>query len=71
MSTTPGIGKIELKIEGVTKEETDKIQEVLTILISSGAMRLKNGSAGLYFDADGTFQGVKLEYWPFKRKKGE
>ena len=73
MDATPsvGVGKIELNIEGTTKEEVTKYQEVLSVLISSGALRLKNGKAVLHFDSDGTFQGVQLDYWAFKRRKEE
>lgn len=63
------IGKIELSIEGITKEDTMKYQEILTVLISSGALGLKNGSATLHFDSEGIFQGVELDYWAFRRRK--
>lgn len=64
-------GHIKLDIEGITEAETLKYQEILTVLISSGALSLRNGSAVLHFDSDGTFQGVRLEYWAFRRKKGD
>ena len=64
-------GHIKLDIEGLTEAETIKYQEILAVLISSGALNLKNGKAMLHFDADGTFQGVQLDYWAFRRKKGE
>ena len=63
------LGKIELTMENVSKEETLKYEEILTVLISSGALALKNGSATLHFDSDGIFQGVQLDYWAFKRRK--
>ena len=62
------VGKITLDIEGISKDETLKYQEILAILVSSGALSLKNGKAILHFDHEGTFQGVELDYWPFKRK---
>lgn len=65
------IGRIQLDIEGVSKEDIAKYQEILVILISSGALKLRNGKAMLHFDSDGTFQGVQLDYWAFKRRKGE
>ena len=61
------IGKIELSIEDISKEDTLKYQEILTILISSGALNLKNGKAIMHFDSTGTFMGVQLEYWAFKK----
>lgn len=63
------IGKIQLEIENISKEETLRYQEILGALISSGALGLKNGKATLHFDQDGTFQGVQLDYWAFKRKR--
>ena len=71
MTPSVGVGKIELNIEGTTKEEVTKYQEILSVLISSGALRLRNGKAVLHFDSDGTFQGVQLDYWAFKRRKEE
>jgi len=62
-------GKIELKIDNATIEQTKKYQEIISILISSGALNLKNGKAILNFDSTGEFQGVYLEYWAFKRRK--
>lgn len=63
------IGRINLEIENITRDETLKYQEILTALISSGALNLKNGKAILHFDSVGTFQGVELDYWAFKRKR--
>jgi hypothetical protein len=63
------ISKIELKIENISKEETFKYQEILSALITSGALNLKNGKAILHFDGQGMFMGVQLDYWAFKRKK--
>ena len=63
------IGKIELKIENISKEDTIKYQEILHVLVSSGALALKNGKAILHFDSAGIFQGVELDFWAFKRKK--
>ena len=60
---------IELKIEGITREQTTIYQEIISVLISSGALNLKNGKAILHFDSEGTFQGVELDYWAFKRRK--
>ncbi len=71
MNDKTSIGRIELRIEGVTEADAAKYQEILTVLISSGALGLKNGKAMLHFDADGTFQGVQLDYWAFRRRKGE
>ena len=62
------VGKIELKIENLSPTETLKYQEILTVLITSGALNLRNGNATLHFDGQGVFQGVELDFWAFKRK---
>ena len=63
--------KIEIKIEGATKEQMDKYTEILTVLISKGALDgVKGGKTILHWDADGHFQGVELDYWPWRRRKG-
>ena len=63
------IGEIDLKIENISEKDTLKYQEILTVLISSGSLSLKNGKAILHFDNTGTFMGVQLDYWAYKRKK--
>ena len=64
------VTRIELNIEReLTAAEIQKYQEIFITLISSGAVNLKNGKAMLHFDADGTFQGVQLDYWAFRRRK--
>lgn len=62
------VGTINLDIENISEEQTLKYQEILAILISSGALNIRNGKAILHFDKFGTFQGVQLEYFAFKRK---
>lgn len=59
---------IDLDIEGITKEQVIKYQEILAILINSGSLDLKNGKAILNFNKEGTFVGVQLDYWAYKRK---
>lgn len=62
--------KIEIKIEGATKEQLEKYTEILTVLISKGCLDgVRGGSSIIHFDADGVFQGVELDYWPWRRKK--
>lgn len=64
------LGKITLSIENISKEDTLRYQEVLTALIQSGALSLKGGGqATLHFNHEGTFQGVELNYWAFRRRK--
>lgn len=66
------LGKIELNIENISKEDTFKYQEVLVALIQSGALSLKGGGkATLHFDHTGMFMGVQLDYWAFRRRTPE
>jgi hypothetical protein len=60
---------IQLHIPEVDIKDTARYQEILVSLISSGALNLKNGKATLHFDSEGTYQGVQLDYWAWKRKK--
>lgn len=46
-----------------------KIQEILTALVSSGGLTgVKGGKTIIHFNAEGTFQGVELDYWPWRRR---
>ena len=63
------VGKIELKIESISEEETLKFQEILVALIASGGLSgVKGGKTIIHFDADGVFQGIELDYWPWRRR---
>ena len=53
------IGLIEIKLEGATLEQTERYRLLLTTLLSSGALDVKNGSATLHFDFEGTLQEVE------------
>ncbi len=62
--------KIELTIEGSTTEQIEKYKEILGVLIEKGALDgIKGGSAIIHFDSNCLFQGVQLDYWPWRRKK--
>jgi hypothetical protein len=62
-------GHIELNIKNLTDEETLKIKEVLLALIASGGLfGVKNGKTILHFDGQGDFQGVQLDYWPWRKR---
>ena len=53
-----------------TQERIDKYVEIFTILIEKGALDgIKGGSAIIHFDSEGVFQGVELDYWPWRRRK--
>jgi len=68
--------KIEIDIKnteniGVLEgHQIQKIQEVVTALVSAGALTgVKGGQSIIHFDGDGNFQGVQLSYWPWRRRK--
>lgn len=63
-------GNIELKIDGITPEETLHYQEIMVALVTSGGLSgVKNGKTILHFDKDGVFMGVELQYWPWRRRE--
>lgn len=62
--------KIEITIEGFSHEEIERCKEIFRALIISGGLSgVKGGKTILHFDADGLFQGIELDYWPWRRKK--
>ena len=63
--------KIELVInQELSKEDIVKFQEILVAVISCGGLSgVKGGKTILHFDGDGIFQGVELDYWPWRRRK--
>lgn len=64
-----GTGNIELKIDGIDEEQVLRAQEILIALVASGGLwGVKGGKTILHFDADGLFQGVELQYWPWRRR---
>lgn len=61
---------IQVNVEkDLTSEELKRYQEVIIALTASGGMDLRNGKVMLHFDSSGTFQGVQLDYWAFRRAK--
>lgn len=60
---------IELRIDGFTPQETERVQEILSALVSSGGLfGVKGGQTVLHFDPAGVFMGVELRYWPWRRR---
>lgn len=54
----------------LSHEQIAKVQEIFTALVTSGGLTgVKSGRTIVHFDAEGTFQGVELDYWPWKRRK--
>ena len=66
------VGKIELRIEDVSSEDLQKYLEILEALLTSGGLSgVRGGKTIIHFDADGVFQGIELDYWPWRRRKHE
>ena len=63
---------LELRIEGTTQQEIDKYVEIFHALLKSGGLSgVRGGKTIIHFDAEGTFQGIELDYWPWRRRKHE
>lgn len=61
---------IQLSIQSNDREEIVRIKEIFTALIACGGLTgVKGGKTILHFDASGVFQGVELDYWPWRRRK--
>lgn len=62
--------QIRLEITGASSEEVQKFSEIFYALLKSGGLSgVKGGKTVIHFDADGVFQGVQLDYWPYRRRK--
>lgn len=63
LSNTENVGDL-------SPEKLEKIREIFTALVSSGGLTgVKGGKTILHFDAEGMFQGIELDYWPWRRRK--
>lgn len=56
--------------EELTVDDVEAFKEIFQVLIDKGALSgVKGGQAIIHFDGDGVFQGVELDYWPWRRRK--
>lgn len=56
--------------EAYNEEEISKLHEIFNALVETGGLLgMKNGSTNIHFDDKGVFQGINLNYWPWKRRK--
>ncbi len=69
--------KIELHINNtenvgnLTAQQLNSIQEIFGALVTSGGLTgVRGGKTILHFDAEGMFQGIELDYWPWRKRKG-
>lgn len=57
-------------IQNITPQQKERIQEIMTALIQSGGLTgVRGGKTIIHFDADANFQGIELDYWPWRRRK--
>lgn len=70
------IQEIKLQIKNsenvglIADEQLIKIQEIILALITSGGLTgVKGGKTIIHFDGEGHFQGIELDYWPYRRRK--
>ena len=58
-----------------TNEEMDsstvlRVQEIFLALIKVGGLTgVRGGKTIIHFDGDGNFQGISLDYMPFRKRK--
>lgn len=64
------VGEIHITIKDTDEEQVAKAYEIFEALIKSGGLwGVRGGKTILHFDGLGTFQGIELDYWPWKKRK--
>lgn len=64
------IGEINIIIKDTDEEQVAKAHEIFEALIKSGGLwGVRGGKTILHFDLNGIFQGIELDYWPWRRRK--
>ena len=58
-----------LNIENLNKDEEYRVADTLDTLTKRDVLMMKNGSATLHFDSDGTLQEIEFKYKRWKRRK--
>lgn len=62
-------GLIKIEIENITQEQTLQAQEIFHALLATGGLfGVRGGKTIIHFDKDGQFQGIELDYWPWRRR---
>ena len=56
--------------EDIGPAQIEKYKEIFQVLLDKGALDgVRGGSAVIHFDGQGVFQGLQLDYWPFRKRK--
>ena len=63
--------RLELEIDrNLDSTELEKMKEILYALVRSGGLwGVRGGKTILHFDQLGIFQGIELDYWPFRKRR--
>ena len=62
--------ELRLDIQDHDIEQVKRFQEIFLALLASGGLSgVRGGKTIIHFDADGVFQGIELDYWPWRRRK--
>lgn len=57
-------------IGALDQRQIEKIQEIVNALVQSGGLTgVRGGKTIIHFDADANFQGIELDYWPWRKQK--
>lgn len=62
-------GTIEIKIEGISFEQIERLRQAIHLIIQEGALSIKNGSSTLHFDGDGELGYIEFHIKKWSRKK--
>lgn len=61
--------KITLEIPGLNEKEAKIVQDTIQVLSERDVFLMRNGSATLHFDAEGSLQEIEFKYKRWKRRK--
>ncbi len=54
----------------ITPQMQARYEEIVEVLITTGSLDgIRNGQTIIHFDAEATFMGVNVNYFPWRRKK--
>lgn len=57
-------------VRNITPTQKLAIQEIVEALVTSGGLTgVRGGKTIIHFDADANFQGIELDYWPWRKRK--
>ena len=60
---------ITFTLEGVSVEEAERLRKIVGVLLLSGALSIRRGSAEIYFDHMGTLQLIETHVQRWRRER--